>query len=83
MISKRIEEKGLLAKFLEKTIEIILKRECNAIGQQKIHEKGECPVCYEHTDLIILHEGVGVPHCACKNCSRQFNKCPMCRIDII
>ena len=56
---------------------------CNAIGQQKINGKGECPVCYEHTDLIILHEGVGVPHCACNKCSTQFDKCPLCRTDII
>ena len=69
------------SKIMKELISDMLK--WNAIGQQKIHEKGECPVCYEHTDLIILHEGVGVPHCTCKKCSRQFDKCPLCRIDIL
>ena len=36
MISKKIKEKGILAKLLEKGIEIFLKKECNKIGNLKI-----------------------------------------------
>ncbi len=36
MIAKQIEEKGILAKLLEKGIEIFLKKECKKIGKIKI-----------------------------------------------
>ena len=36
MISKRIQEKGILAKLLEKAIKILLKKECKKIGKLKI-----------------------------------------------
>ena len=39
MISKQINEKGILAKLLEKAINIILKRECNKIGELRIDIK--------------------------------------------
>ena len=36
MISKRSQEKGFLAKLLEKVIKILLKNECKKIGKLKI-----------------------------------------------
>ena len=36
MISKQIEEKGILSKLLEKGIKILLKKECKKIGSLKI-----------------------------------------------
>ena len=37
MISKRIQEKGILAKLLEKGIKILLEKECKEIGRIKIN----------------------------------------------
>ena len=37
MLRKRIQEKGILAKLLEKGIEILLKKECKKIGKLKIN----------------------------------------------
>ena len=36
MISKQVQEKGILAKLLQKGIKILLKKECKQIGQLKI-----------------------------------------------
>tara|TARA_Y100001968_G_C19204984_1_gene641851 strand:+ start:169 stop:801 length:633 start_codon:yes stop_codon:yes gene_type:complete len=36
MISKRIKEKGILSKLLEKGIKIFIKKECNKVGEIKI-----------------------------------------------
>ncbi len=36
MISKRIQEKGILAKLLEKGVNILVKKECSKIGKIKI-----------------------------------------------